>query len=108
VELTTRDVTVLVCAESNAGSYAFRCPECRMAVSKQAETRIIDLLVSSGVRMTVWHRPAELDEVKIGPPITYDDLMSFHDLLHRGDWREHLAAVSGLDALPPVEDDHHR
>src|ERR1044071_8763337 len=46
VELTTRDVTVQVCSTNNQGSYAFRCPDCRMAVSKPAEARIVDLLVS--------------------------------------------------------------
>ena len=62
VELTSRDVTVQVCATNNQGSYAFRCPDCRFAVSKLAEQRIVDLLVSSGVRLSVWNLPAELDE----------------------------------------------
>src|SRR3954449_11129203 len=69
VELTTRDVTVQVCSNNNQGSYAFRCPECLMAVSKAAESRIVDLLVSSGVRLSVWHMPAELDERRAGAPI---------------------------------------
>src|SRR5438874_6586101 len=90
VELTTRDVTVHVCSDTNEGSYAFRCPHCRLAVSKPAEARIVDLLVSSGVRLTVWHMPAELEEAREGDPITYDDLLEFHFLLQQDDWMELL------------------
>src|SRR6202011_1506136 len=62
VELTSRDVVVRVCAADNGGSSAFRCPTCRLAVSKLADPKIVDLLVSSGVRLSVWHLPAELGE----------------------------------------------
>jgi hypothetical protein len=96
VELTVNDVTVLVCAEDNSGSYAFRCPECEIAVSKPAESRIIDLLVSSGVQMTVWHLPAELFESKaMGDPFTHDDILDFHLLLEAGGWFDRLAAQVG-------------
>src|SRR5688572_26406551 len=90
VELTSRDVSVQVCATNNQGSYAFRCPECQIAVSKMAEQRIIDLLVSSGVRLSVWSLPAELDEVRTGPAISYDDLLEFHRELSAEDWFERL------------------
>ena len=60
VELTSRDVVVRVCAADDEGSYAFRCPSCRMAVAKRADPKIVDLLVSSGVRLCVWQPPAEL------------------------------------------------
>src|SRR4051794_2582311 len=92
VELTTRDVTVQVCSNNNQGSYAFRCPECPMAVSKAAESRIVDLLVSSGVRLSVWHMPAELDERRAGAPINYDDLLEFHFELQSEGWLDRLAA----------------
>ena len=90
VELTTRDVTVQVCSNNNQGSYSFLCPQCLLAVSKPAEARIVDLLVSSGVRLTVWHLPAELEEAREGDPITYDDLLEFHFLLQQDDWMELL------------------
>lgn len=96
VELTVEDVTVLVCADDNQGSYAFRCPECLLAVSKGAEPRIVDLLVSSGVRMTVWHLPAELSEVHLGDPISHDDLLDFHLLLERGNWFDQLSETTAL------------
>lgn len=96
VELTTGDVRVLLCSTTNEGSYAFRCPGCRVAVSKPAEPRVVDVLVSSGVRLSVWHLPAELDELKSGEPINYDDLLAFHEELQQDDWLDRVVTmVSG-------------
>jgi hypothetical protein len=81
VELTTADVHVRICSDTNDGTYAFRCPHCRMTVVKAAETRTIDLLVASGVDFTTWQLPAELNEPRVGEPINHDDLLDFHDLL---------------------------
>jgi hypothetical protein len=64
-----------------------------MAVSKPAEARIVDLLVSSGVRLSVWHMPAELDEARDGTPITYDDLLEFHYELQGEGWLDRLIAT---------------
>src|SRR5947199_4226884 len=97
VELTTRDVGVQVCSTNNQGSYSFRCPHCRLAVSKPAEARIVDLLVSSGVRLTVWHMPAELEEPRAGAPISYDDLLEFHFQLQQEGWFERLVTSSRDD-----------
>jgi predicted RNA-binding Zn-ribbon protein involved in translation (DUF1610 family) len=93
VELTSRDVTVRVNSATNEGSYAFQCPECQLAVSKNAESRIIDLLVSSGVELFVWTAPAELLEAHTGPVITYDDLLQFHYLIQEDNWMERLVAT---------------
>ncbi len=82
VELTTADVRVRVCINDNRGEYSFRCPVCQMMVVKAAEPRTIDLLIASGVAMDTWRLPAELDEPKTGRPISHDDLLEFHDLLH--------------------------
>lgn len=82
VELTTHDVQVRICDDNNEGTYSFRCPHCEMIVVKGAETRTIDLLVASGVSFTTWHLPAELAEPRTGEPISHDDLLDFHDLLH--------------------------
>lgn len=95
VELTSREVSVQVCASNNQGSYAFRCPACTVAISKFAEQRIIDLLVSSGVRLSVWSLPAELGERHDGPALGYDDLLEFHHLLQEDGWFERLTSVAG-------------
>lgn len=96
VELTTRDVRVLLCSTTYESSYAFQCPQCRVAVSKPAEARVVDVLLASGISLSVWHMPAELDEPKNGPAITYDDLLEFHFQLNSGAALETL-----LSAQPP-------
>jgi predicted RNA-binding Zn-ribbon protein involved in translation (DUF1610 family) len=90
VEFTTRDVQVRVSAPDGSGTYAFACPGCAVTVVKAAETRTIDLLLASGVAMVA---PAEIDERPyFEDPITHDDLLDFHDMLHRDDtWFENLA-----------------
>lgn len=93
VELTTADMRVVVCSTTSQGSYTFQCPSCGVAVSKDAEARVIDVLVASGVRVHVWRMPAELDEVHTGPPISYDDLLAFHFELQDERWPERLAAA---------------
>lgn len=99
VKLTVTDVTVRVCADDNQGSYCFRCPTCGSGVAKDADPRIVDLLVSSGVRMNVWHLPAELCESKLGPALTPDDLLDFHLLLQSSGWFDQLAdMVSDTEA----------
>jgi hypothetical protein len=61
-------------------------------VNKPAEQRVIELLVSAGVRVISWDLPAELSEPKSGPPISYDDLLAFHFELAGEDWFEHVIA----------------
>jgi hypothetical protein len=91
VQLTADDLTVRVCADDERGSYCFRCPDCQRAVAKEASRRIVDLLVSSGVRMQVSRLPAELGESRVGPPLTPDDLLDFHLLLAEDGWFERVA-----------------
>jgi hypothetical protein len=93
VELTTADMTVRVCAEDQRGSYVFRCPACRMTVTKGAEQRIIDLLVSSGVKLEMWRLPLELLERPIGALLTHDDLLTFHELIESDSWFDELLAM---------------
>jgi hypothetical protein len=95
VELSTAEVQVLMCSSTSEGSYVFHCPTCQMAVSKPAEPNVIDVLVASGVRLSVWRLPAELDEDHHGPPIGYDDLLDFHFRIERDDWVEALERMDG-------------
>ena len=93
VDLTVSDVSVHVCANDQRGSYSFRCPECQLAVSKPADSTVVDILVSSGVRLATWELPAELWEPRVGPPISHDDLLDFHQLLAGERWFERLTAM---------------
>ncbi len=92
VELCVSDVEVRVCTDDNAGSYVFRCPSCNMAVVKDAEPRVVDLLLASGVSLTTWTVPAEVHETRRGgPAFTHDDLLDFHHELAQDDWFGRLA-----------------
>lgn len=93
VQLRATDLVVRVCSDDESGSYCFRCPACEKAVAKEASRRIIDLLVSSGVRMQVWRLPAELHEPHLGPTVTPDDLLDFHLLLRDDQWFDDLVAM---------------
>ncbi len=94
VQLRPSDLKVRVCVDDNAGAYCFACPFCGRSVAKPAERRIVDLLVSSGVKMEVWALPAELSESREGASINYDDLLDFHLLLEREGWFEELVGDS--------------
>ena len=90
VQLRANDLVVRVCSDDESGSYTFRCPTCTVAVAKGASKRIVDLLVSSGVRMEVWRLPAELTEPRLGPTLQPDDLLDFHLMLSGDDWFSEL------------------
>ena len=95
VELTTREVQVQVCSATDEGTYSFLCPSCRLIVNKPAEQRVVELLVSAGVKVVSWDLPAELSECRSGPPISYDDLLAFHFELDSEGWLEHVIAGGG-------------
>jgi hypothetical protein len=40
-------------SDDDRGEYSYRCPVCEMMVVKEAEPRIIDLLIASGVEMDI-------------------------------------------------------
>lgn len=94
VELTSADVTVRVCSANSAGSYSFTCPGCSRIVAKPAEPRVVELLVTSGVRLVTWHLPEELNETHEGEPINHDDALDFHALLEGDDWMDALRKMT--------------
>ncbi|MEP6463189.1 MAG: hypothetical protein ABJC62_07190 [Frankiaceae bacterium] len=77
VELTSRDISLMVCNHAPLSYYRFDCPTCRDEVQKPADDHIISLLMSGGVRAHVWEIPAEALETHDGPPLSYDDLLDF-------------------------------
>ncbi|HWL34607.1 MAG TPA: hypothetical protein VNQ77_00300 [Frankiaceae bacterium] len=77
VELTSKDVTLMVCNHAPQSYYTFTCPKCSDAVRKPADDHVVSLLMSGGVRAEVWELPAEALEPKAGPVLTYDDLLDF-------------------------------
>jgi len=93
VRLEIHDLTVRVSDDDVAGAYRFRCPECAQTVQRVASAHIVDLLVSAGAPHEVWRWPAELAEVRTGPPLTPDDLLDLHVLLEGDDWFHHLVTL---------------
>ncbi|MDA8196939.1 MAG: hypothetical protein M0019_07025 [Actinomycetota bacterium] len=90
VELTLNDIKVMVCSTDGSASYNFRCPGCRFRVAKPAEKAVVDILLSSGVTMSFWRLPLELEEEHHGEPISYDELMDFHYQIAAEGWLDRL------------------
>lgn len=94
VTLPSGQVEVQVCAQTQEGSYSFSCPACAMHISRDADRRVVQILVSGGVKVRVWELPAELYELKSGDPISWDDVLDFHTLLESDSWFQKLEASS--------------
>jgi hypothetical protein len=91
VEMTSYDVALMVCTHAPLSYYRFSCPSCRQEVRKPADDHVISLLMSGGVRATIWELPAEALEPKSGPALDYDDLLDF--ALHLSENDELVAFV---------------
>lgn len=88
IEVTSTEISVRVCCDDNSATYRFRCPGCSWVEVKEAQPRVVEVLVKAGVQLETWERPAELDEPRSGPPISHDDLLDFHRLLENTDWTD--------------------
>jgi hypothetical protein len=77
VELTSADISLMVCSHAALSYYAFHCPHCLDEVRKPADDHVISLLMSGGVKATVWEVPEEALELHTGPALGYDDLLDF-------------------------------
>ena len=90
VDLTAEDILLRIGGPALNNTYGFSCPDCGDYVEKPADDRIVRLLLSGGVMPMLVHVPAEALEVHDGPPLSYDDLLSFHETLERDDWFDQL------------------
>lgn len=90
VSLTADDVLLRIGSVAAQNSYGFDCPDCGDFIEKPADERIVRLLLSGGVMPVLNQVPAEALEDRGGPPINYDDILSFHELLKGDDWFQHL------------------
>ena len=90
VDLTADDILLRIGARASVNTYGFSCPKCGEFVEKHADERVIRLLLSGGVMPTLVHVPAEILETRTGPPINYDDLLTFHEQLEGDGWFEQL------------------
>lgn len=97
VDILPEDMTIMVCVSDGQTSYVFRCPVCMMAVSREVDRRIMEILVSAGVKVHFWRLPSELSERPEGPPINLDDLIDFHYELAAPNWLERLLRFSSTE-----------
>lgn len=100
VELTADDILLRIGPNQAVNTYGFTCPACGDFVEKPADERVVRLLLSGGVVPVPLHVPAEALEPRFGPPITYDDIIDFHEMLKSDDWFDELMSrrtVSPVD-----------
>ncbi len=73
-------IRLSVAAEGGEGIYSFVCPGCNEDVEKQADRKIVALLVSAGVSVAAGEStPAStLSGLPEAPPISLDDVIEFH------------------------------
>ena len=90
VDLTADDILLRIGGGSFPNSYGFSCPDCSEYIEKPADERIVRLLLSGGVMPVLVHVPAEALEPRSGPPIGYDDILAFHEILESDDWFQEL------------------
>jgi hypothetical protein len=92
VDLTAEQIALQVSVAGEASSYSFQCPVCVRKVHKPADTRVVQLLISGGVKPEVVDgEPVEPPRPRSPhPPLTYDDLLDFHELLSSADTVEAL------------------
>lgn len=80
------------------GTYRFECPLCSGPVEKEADRKIVALLVSAGVSVAAGETeveplPAtEPEEHAGGPELTLDDLIQFHYQLEDDRYLERFLA----------------
>ena len=95
VDLSTAGVQLELCVTTGVAAYSFLCPRCQLIVNRPANAQVVQVLSEVGVHVVRWELPAELSEPKVGPPITHDELLSFHLALRDGNWQEELAGIPG-------------
>ncbi len=75
VDLTAEDIELRISATEDGSEYGFECPMCVSLVWKPADARIIQLLISGGVKASVLDEELARSDA---PSFTYDDLLDFH------------------------------
>ncbi len=85
----------MVMEVGDGSCYRFSCPTCTEVVTKPADERIARLLTTGGVAV-VEHQgePPHPEDPPLGPRLTLDDLINFHQLLETEDWFHGLEAMT--------------
>lgn len=96
IELTPDEILIQVAHDDtelvgDGSQYRFICPDCAGTVTKPADDRIVQLLITGGVALevaapSVDARPPHPEAPPAGAPLTPDDLLDLHLLLESDDW----------------------
>ncbi len=86
------DVAVIHVQSSGAVHVSYECPRCRRRNAQNVPAALADQLRRAGVAVRSLARPAEVDEVRCGPPIGDDDVAAFVAALDLPDWQAELSA----------------
>lgn len=92
VELTPRQVRLVVCSVVRRSFYSFTCSTCADEIRKHAGQDVVALLTSGGVVAERWVIPAEALEEHAGDVLCVDDLLDFCIWLEHADL---VAAAAG-------------
>jgi transcriptional regulator NrdR family protein len=85
-EIPLESVTLRVCDDDDSVRCAIRCTHCGSRFSKSVDDGMSVLLVTFGVTVENWSRPAEVDERPLHhAPISYEELEAFADALAAAD-----------------------
>lgn len=77
-------------ADSGAAQMSFPCPKCGVRSVRRLPAPVANQLRLAGVAVNLLTRPAEADEVHVGPPLDELDIADFVRLLERPGWQAHL------------------
>lgn len=83
VSLESDAITLRPCIDDvSHTSYNFICPQCLGRIAKKCSPTIAALIIGlTDVKIVPWFVPVELFEEKLGPAITVDDVIDFHNAL---------------------------
>ena len=85
-EIPLDSVTLRVCEDDDSTRCAIQCTHCGSRFDKAVDDGMSVLLVTFGVQVENWSRPAEVDERPLHhAPISYEELEAFADALAAAD-----------------------
>ena len=92
-EIDIEHVVLRIDEDTDRATISVRCPECGARFVKPVDDGMSVLLVTVGVEVQTWTRPAEVDERPANlPPITPDELEAFARALDQADDLERFAS----------------
>ena len=86
VEFPAEDLSLYVGSEAGA-LFEFACPRCGRTVVRPLDRKDAGTLMEVGVPPSRDPGPLELLEEHSGPPITWNDIIDFHEAMSRRDVR---------------------